>query len=61
MTKIITKLYIFLILLLLFFSLIFGGTMAHPGPPLPPSLMAAHGMVYGLYVLSFEGRQWKDR
>jgi hypothetical protein len=39
MTKIRTKFYIFLFFLLLFFFfLILGGTMAHPGPPLPPSL-----------------------
>jgi hypothetical protein len=41
MTKIRTKFYIFFnffLLLIIFFFLILGGTMAHPGPPLPPSL-----------------------
>jgi hypothetical protein len=38
MTKIITKFYIFFFLLLIIFFPYFGGTMAHPGPPLPLSL-----------------------
>jgi uncharacterized membrane protein len=51
MIKIKTKIYIIIIiiiiLLIIFFLPYFGGTIAHPGPPLPPSL-SVHVMILNI-------------
>jgi hypothetical protein len=50
-TKIRTKyIYIYIYFTSNFFFLILGGTMAHPGPPLPPSLTSAISDLFRFYM-----------